>query len=237
MGFESGPPGTRTLNPPGKSRLLCAIELTAREEGVLPVKGSNLGFRVQSAASCQLDERASAPGPGVEPGPADPKSAVLPATPTGNESDARGSNAVSPGPEPGGVASAPRIRRKPRRPLGAGPVPLPGLEPGASAFVVRRSFPLSYRGVRPAPATRRRTASGRRASNPLLRFGRPTCPPSSPRPREAPWAGRSGEGGSRTLIAAKGARVTAGWGCHRPAFTVRVRRRSAAGPGARPGRG
>lgn len=27
-------------------------------------------------------------------------------------------------------------------------------------------------------------ASGRRASNPLLRFGRPTCPPSSPRPHE-----------------------------------------------------
>ncbi len=29
LGFESGPPGIRTLNPPGKSRLLCAIELTA----------------------------------------------------------------------------------------------------------------------------------------------------------------------------------------------------------------
>lgn len=151
----------------------------------LPVEGSNLGFRVQSAASCQLDERASAPGPGVEPGPADPKSAVLPATPTGND----GCRSRMPAgrtrcllvPNQAGSPLPLASGGKPRRPLGAGPVPLPGFEPGASAFVVRRSVRLSYRGVR--PVSRQRTASGRRASNPLLRFGRPTCPPSSPRPQ------------------------------------------------------
>lgn len=58
-----------------------------RHRPVLPVEGSNLGLRVQSAVSMPtLDQRASvgAPGPGFEPGPAESKSAVLPTTPTGS---------------------------------------------------------------------------------------------------------------------------------------------------------
>lgn len=62
------------------------------------------------------------------------------------QSDARESNAVTPDPKSGGVASAPRIRRPAYPPPIRRPVPLPGLEPGTSAFVVRRSVHLSYRG-------------------------------------------------------------------------------------------
>lgn len=161
-----------------------------RKRSAPPAKFVLLRFPLRRFSTCQSDERASAPGPGVEPGPADPKSAVLPATPTGNDGcrsrmPAGRTRCLLVPNQPGSplpLASG----EKPRRPLGAGPVPLPGLEPGASAFVVRRSVRLSYRGVRPVP--RHRTASGRRASNPLLRFGRPTCPPSSPRPQEAPLA-------------------------------------------------
>lgn len=206
LGPKSGPPGIRTLNPPGKSRLLCAIELTARGEGGkrscpsrvrtsvsasrarrpaswtnghgLPVQDSNLGPRIQNPRCCRLHQ------PGTSRMPAGRTRCLLVPNQAGS---------------PMPLASG-NVRRR-RRPLGAGPVPLPGLEPGASAFVVRRSFPMSYKGV----SGRNRTTNGRRASNPLLRFGRPTCPPSSPRPQDAPWPGRSGEGGSRTLTARTGA--------------------------------
>lgn len=53
---------------------------------LLPVEDSKLACQIQSLESCQPDQRAPvgrAPGPGLEPGSTEPKSVVLPDTPTG----------------------------------------------------------------------------------------------------------------------------------------------------------
>lgn len=124
-------------------------------------------------------------------------------------SDARESNAVTPDPKSGGVASAPRIRRPAYPPPIRRPVPLPGLEPGTSAFVVRHSVHLSYRGeVETSTRLHRRSSwpplsatgtsfgkslllsrfapnwaassTGGRIRTPWIRFWRPFRFPSSP---------------------------------------------------------
>ena len=78
---------------------------------------------------------------------------------------------VSPHRQCGALAAGPREH------VGAGR----SWRAGASTPTRTRTWRL-----RVSQQSRRLVVSGRRASNPLLRFGRPTCPPSSPRPQTAP---------------------------------------------------
>lgn len=110
------------------------------------------------------------------------------------KSDARESNAVTPDPKSGGVASAPRIRRPAYPPRTRRPVPLPGLEPGTSAFVVRRSVHLSHRGEVETSARLHR----RSAWPPLRRRGRALGNVFGYQ-GSLKWAASSTGGGNRTL--------------------------------------
>ncbi len=132
-----------------------AVPITPPRGLRCPRQESNLRSRLRTPASYPLDHGGFAEDAGFEPARrshADHRFQDGCLTGLGQSSllccpsDARESNAVTPDPKSGGVASAPRIRQPAYPPRTRRPVPLPGLEPGTSAFVVRRSVHLSYKG-------------------------------------------------------------------------------------------